>query len=181
MLSYCHIWKPIQFSELPGAVWQFPECAPRALLYDGHRAIHDRPSLAGVSGVAYVGWSPCSPASLYSTDTSPHPEQLEPTQLRGGHETFIEIDVPSAGGLSARFLLENRKLIAQTDTQRHRGSLSLGGLTLLGGGDFSENAQLQPVLCRFRLERPRPGLYLSAGSPDADLLGCAGRQVGRCR
>jgi hypothetical protein len=56
-----------------------------------------------------------------------------------------------------------------------RGSLSLSGLTLLGGYDFSENAQLQTVLRRFRLERPRPGRHLPAGSPGADLF--AGRQV----
>ena len=59
-----------------------------------------------------------------------------------------------------------------------RGSLSLGDLTLLGGYDFSENAQLQTVLHLFRLERPRPGRHLPAGSPGADLFGRADRQVG---
>src|SRR5712672_3006038 len=46
-----------------------------------------------------------------------------------------------------RFLLENRKLIEQIDRRNVlRGSLSLGALTLLGGCDVSENAQLQTVL-----------------------------------
>jgi len=46
-----------------------------------------------------------------------------------------------------RFLLENRKLIAQIDRRNAvRGSLSLGALTLLGGCDVSEDAQLQTVL-----------------------------------
>jgi hypothetical protein len=92
--------------------------------------------------------------------------------LRGGHETFIKIDVPSAGGDQRAFFLRTAGSL-QIDTQRRRGSLSLGGLTLLGRGDFSENAQLPTVLRRFRLERPRPGLHLPAGSPSADLFGRA--------
>jgi DMSO/TMAO reductase YedYZ molybdopterin-dependent catalytic subunit len=48
-------------------------------------------------------------------------------------------------GLGQGFLDENRKLIAQIDRRNVlRGSLTLGGLTLLGGCDVSENAQLRP-------------------------------------
>jgi len=45
------------------------------------------------------------------------------------------------------FLHDNRKLIEKIDRRGVlRGSLSLGALTLLGGCDVSENAQLQTVL-----------------------------------
>ncbi len=48
-------------------------------------------------------------------------------------------------GVGQAFLDENRKLIAQIDRRNVlRGSLTLGGLTLLGGCDLSENAQLRP-------------------------------------
>ena len=48
-------------------------------------------------------------------------------------------------GVGQDFLDENRKLIAQIDRRNVlRGSLTLGGLTLLGGCAVSENAQLRP-------------------------------------
>jgi DMSO/TMAO reductase YedYZ molybdopterin-dependent catalytic subunit len=50
-------------------------------------------------------------------------------------------------GVGQGFLHESRRLIEQIDRRNVlRGSLSLGALTLLGGGDVSENAQLQTVL-----------------------------------
>ncbi len=78
-----------------------------------------------------------------------------------------------------RFLLENRKLIAQIDRRNAvRASLSLGALTLLGGCDvFEKRAVADRAARRFRLERPRLGLHLPAGSPGADLFGGAGRQA----
>src|SRR6516225_3568703 len=50
-------------------------------------------------------------------------------------------------GFDQGILRENRRLIEQIDRRNVlRGSLSLGALTLLGGCDVSENAQLQTVL-----------------------------------
>jgi DMSO/TMAO reductase YedYZ molybdopterin-dependent catalytic subunit len=49
-------------------------------------------------------------------------------------------------GIDQGFLHDNRKLIAQIDRRNVLGgALSLGALTLLGGCDVSENAQLQTV------------------------------------
>jgi hypothetical protein len=87
------------------------------------------------------------------------PEQVEPTQLRGRHETFIEIDVPSAGGRSARFLLENRNLIAQTPK-------TLSCRPCCAVSDLSDRVQ---------------AFIFRSGSAGADLFARAGRQVGRYR
>jgi hypothetical protein len=83
------------------------------------------------------------------TDTSPHPEQLEPTQLRGRHK-LLSKSMFHRGGRSARFLVENRKLMAQIDTQRRARQFKLRRPHAARRGcDFSENAQLQTVLRRF--------------------------------
>jgi len=68
-------------------------------------------------------------------------------------------------GVGQEFLDENRKLIAQIDRRNIlRGSLTLGGLTLLGGRAASANEQLRPCTVSTVSENARLQTVLRAVS-----------------